>query len=93
MLLRLQSDITEGPVSGLWNFVSFHVAQGPAELYGQGDSFNWPHQNLAKSRMKLDTPNFSKCQTLKLDAPNFSKYQNSFFTNVLTLGEIRSIEF
>ena len=28
--------------------------------------FNWLHQNLAKSRMKLDAPNFSKCQNLKL---------------------------
>ena len=43
--------------------------------YMQGGSSNWPHQNLAMSRIKLDTPNFSKCQNLKLDTPNFSKCQ------------------
>ena len=38
----------------------------------QGGSLNWLHQNLAISRIKLDTPNFSMCQNLKLDTPNFS---------------------
>ena len=51
----------------------------------QGGFFNWLHQSLAKSRMKLDTPNFSKCQNLKLDTPSFSKCQNICKETVQTL--------
>ena len=30
----------------------------------QGGPLYWPHQNLAKSNMIHDTPNYSECQTI-----------------------------
>ena len=45
----------------------------------QGGPFYWLHRNLAKSRLILDTPDFSKCW-------------NIFKGTVPTLKEIRSIE-
>ena len=78
---------------GLHRHEQMYIYVSVSHIQIQGGFFNWLHQNLAKSRMKLDNPNFSKCQNLKLDTPNFSKCQNICKETVLTLREIRGIEF